>query len=64
MRSDFLKFGLLVGVSFGFVAGKLNADEKIRQAIQDARIRQALLEATIMLNEIEARALKAAPPGD
>jgi anti-sigma factor RsiW len=52
-----IKAALVFAAAAGFLAGKANADVKIRQAIQRQNLRLAQLNAHAMADELESRKL-------
>lgn len=58
---DFLKAGLLLGAAGGFLAGKVDLDVKLRNAIENANRRLARINAQELADELEGRKLAVAP---
>lgn len=56
-----VKAAFIMAVASGFIAGKLNLDEKIREAIRAQNIRIAQLNARTMADELESRKLAVVP---
>ena len=68
MRDPFiatLKAGILIGLAGGFIAGKIDLDEKIKTAIHNQNVKLGRLNARLLVDEIiERKALTSAASTD
>jgi hypothetical protein len=56
-----VEIAFILAAGTGFIAGKLDLDDKIRQAIERQNIRMAKLNAATLADELEGRKLLTIP---